>query len=124
MLSATLDDAFERGAVLFDSGAFFEAHEMWEERWRVETDPMSRLYLQGLIQIAAAFHKLLAAGSPDSASRLLAKGLAKLDACPTQAGDENRCGFRDGIRACAQALSRGGFDRSAIPKLAARGPSV
>jgi hypothetical protein len=117
----TLNDAFVRGAVLFDSGAFFQAHEAWEERWRVEPDPTAKLCLQGLIQIAAAFHKLLTPGSAGSASRLLAKGLAKLDACPARAGDENMCRFRDGIRVCSQALPSGGFDRSAIPKLAASG---
>jgi len=109
-----------RGAALFDSGAFFEAHEAWEERWRVETDPTSKLSLQGLIQVAAAFHKLLALRSPAAASRLLAKGLAKLDACPAHADYASLGAFREGVRACAQALAAGAFDRSAIPKLAAR----
>ena len=116
-----LTDAFMRGAVLFDSGAFFEAHEVWEERWRLETDATVKLCLQGLIQVAAAFHQRLARGSPSSASRLLGKGLAKLDTCLEKSGDENMCRFRDGLRACTEGLRRADFDRAAIPKLAASG---
>jgi uncharacterized protein len=116
-VSETLSDAFRRGALLFDAGAFFEAHEAWEDRWRIETDELSRLCLQGLIQVAAAFHKLAAIGAPDSAARLLARGLAKLDACPASTLDLNMGAFREGLRACALALATGRFDRTEIPRL-------
>lgn len=117
------DAAFFQGARLFDSGAFFEAHEAWEEQWRVETDETARRFLQGLIQIAAAFHKLLVAGSDDAASRLLARGLAKLDACPVQVAERNLVVFIDGVRACAHAIAVGRFDRSAIPRCEAASAS-
>jgi hypothetical protein len=116
ILPESLVDAFLRGALLFDSGAFFEAHEAWEERWRVETDADSRRCLQGLIQVAAAFHKLVAK-APDSASRLIAQGLAKLDACPASALGSDLSAFREGLRACAEALADPAFDRSTIPKI-------
>jgi predicted metal-dependent hydrolase len=111
------DQSLELGARLFDEGAFFEAHEAWEERWLAETDQTRRRLLQGLIQIAAAFHKLLVMGSADAASRLLAKGLAKLDACPAHIEGAEIAAFREGTRACATALAEGRFDRSAIPRL-------
>ena len=83
-----LDDAARadliRGARLFDAGQHFEAHEVWEDRWRVSTDETERLFFQGLIQLAAALHKRRVMGDPVSAERLLAKGLAKLDAGPAQ----------------------------------------
>jgi tRNA (pseudouridine54-N1)-methyltransferase len=107
---------FARGARLFDAGAFFDAHEAWEERWRVERDEPQRRFLQGLIQIAAAFHKLVDLGSADAASRLLGKGLAKLDACPAQVADMNMGTFRDEAHECSRALALGRFDRSAVPK--------
>ena len=72
---------------------------LWEERWRVETDETSRRLLQGLIQIAAGLHKFVAVRDPASASRLLAKGLAKLDGCAEVAE------FRAGMVACANALA-------------------
>jgi hypothetical protein len=110
-------DAFRRGARLFDAGAFFDAHEAWEEHWRVETDQGSRRFLQGLIQIAAAFHKLVVVKSPASASRLLARGLAKLDACPDEIALRGLASFRDAVRAFERALALGGADASSIPKI-------
>ena len=107
-------EAFETGARLFDAGEFWNAHEAWEERWRVESDPAQRRFLQGLIQIAAACHKLLVMGSPDSASRLFAKALAKLDVLPA---DLDLVSFRDGVGACARALEEGHFERASIPRL-------
>jgi predicted metal-dependent hydrolase len=116
------NEAFVRGARLFDSGAFFEAHEAWEELWRVEMDETQRRLLQGLIQVAAAFHKLFAIGSAASASRLLAKGMDKLDACPPRFGDVDVAAFRDAVRACAEALAAGCFDRGTIPRIDEKEP--
>jgi predicted metal-dependent hydrolase len=111
------DSPFARGARLFDAGAFFDAHEAWEERWLVETNEVERRLLQGLIQIAAAFHKLIVIGSADSASRLLAKGLAKLDASPSEIAGMSVCAFREAVRLFARDLAAGHFARSAIPKI-------
>jgi predicted metal-dependent hydrolase len=107
---------FEAGAREFDAGAFWTAHEVWEDHWREGTDPTARLALQGLIQIAAALHKLVVTHSPDSASRLFAKGLAKLDALPADF-ELDLALFRDATRACARALAEGRYDASLIPTL-------
>jgi uncharacterized protein len=105
------------GARLFDAGAFFEAHEAWEEPWLRETDETRRLVLQGLIQIAAGLYKLLVMGSAASAERLLARGLAKLDRSPSRMEGHDLEAFRDGIRACAIDLAAGRFDRRRLPRL-------
>lgn len=109
------------GALLFDDGRFFDAHEAWEEHWLAERDETRRLLLQGLIQIAAGFHKLLAMNQPESAERLLAKGLAKLERCPARLEDVDVGAFRERVRACAVELTAGRFDRATIPTLL-RGP--
>ena len=49
--------ALGKAALLFNHHLFFEVHEVLEAQWRVEHDP-PRLFLQGLIQIAVAFHHL------------------------------------------------------------------
>ncbi len=108
--------AFEAGAREFDAGAFWTAHEVWEEHWRGSTDATARLALQGLIQIAAALHKLVVTNSPDSAARLFAKGLAKLDALPADF-EIDLARFRDATRACARALAEGRHEASLIPTL-------
>ena len=105
-------------ARLFDTGEFFGAHEIWEQRWRrVATDEAERNLLQGLIQVAAAFSKLLAMKSAEAASRLLAKGLAKLDACPARIQDMDLAAFRVRLRACANDSAAGRLTRSEIPRM-------
>lgn len=47
------DDAFARGVALFEAGRAWDAHEVWEDLWRVATGA-DRELLQGLIQAAAA----------------------------------------------------------------------
>ena len=119
MSATSPESAFVRGARLFDAGAFFEAHEAWEDEWRVVTNDTERLFLQGLIQVAAALHKLLVMDGPEAAaSRLFARGLAKLASCPTdltREGGFDLASFRTAIHACADALAGGSFDRAAIP---------
>jgi predicted metal-dependent hydrolase len=48
---------FRLGIELFNRGAFFEAHETWEEIWR-STTPEPRTLFQGIIQVAAAMHQI------------------------------------------------------------------
>jgi predicted metal-dependent hydrolase len=104
------------GARLFDAGEFFEAHEAWEKHWLVEKDETRRLLLQGLIQIAAAFHKLVDKDAPEPAARLYAKGLAKLDRCPADLAGADLVRFTTAVRACADALAAGRFDRAMTPR--------
>jgi predicted metal-dependent hydrolase len=107
---------FVRGARLFDGGAFFEAHEAWEERWLVESDPTWRELLQGLIQVAAGFHKLFVTKDRASAARLLTKGLAKLERCPEEIAGVALGRFREEARACSASLEKGVVP-STTPKL-------
>ncbi|HEV8323383.1 MAG TPA: DUF309 domain-containing protein, partial [Myxococcota bacterium] len=65
---------------LFDQRHYWEAHEAWEDRWRVETGER-RLLLHALIQLAAAFVKLCAR-NPRGTVQLLDKARRKLAALP------------------------------------------
>jgi predicted metal-dependent hydrolase len=101
------------GARLFDAGQHFDAHEVWEERWRATTDETERRFLQGLIQVAAAFHK----HSTESALRLLGKALVKLQACPDRFADFDLATFRTAIARCADRLARGQFELADVPQM-------
>jgi uncharacterized protein len=46
---------YQRGVELLNHGEFFEAHEVLEDVWRAAPEP-DRKFLQGLIQVAVAFH--------------------------------------------------------------------
>ncbi|HEX6160699.1 MAG TPA: DUF309 domain-containing protein [Thermoanaerobaculia bacterium] len=47
--------AIPEGISLFNAHQFWHAHEAWEHDWLTATDPHKQ-FLQGLIQLAAAYH--------------------------------------------------------------------
>ena len=73
---------FERGLAAYQRGEHFEAHELWEEIWRDAPRGPERQFLQGLIQVAAAMHKVIAMNHPRPAARLLARALLRLSDHP------------------------------------------
>lgn len=113
----SLHASFTRGAGLFDAGRFFDAHEVWEDAWHEATDPDERLFFQGMIQVAAAFHKLLVMGSPVSAVRLAERALAKLDRLEGAPHGLDLARFRDEVRVAAAAIALGHLDAASIPRV-------
>jgi hypothetical protein len=69
----------DRAAVLANHRLFFEVHELLEPAWFRAEEPV-RTALQGLIQIAVAFHHL-ENGNHEGARSLLREGIAKAAAC-------------------------------------------
>jgi len=51
------EGALAAGLRLYEAGEFFRAHEDWETVWLVTPEP-GKTFLQGLIQVTAAFHHL------------------------------------------------------------------
>jgi len=77
------------GIEQYNSGYFFEAHETWEELWLQSPWPF-RQFLQGMIQLAAAFVHLVRHEYP-GVIRLLDEALAKIeDASMTMGVDAKR----------------------------------
>jgi len=66
-----------RGRALFNARLFWEAHEAWEEAW-MEEEGDARLFLQGLIQVAAGYYKAFVQAQPVGCVKLLGTGLDKL----------------------------------------------
>jgi len=75
-LSEAVRNRLEQGRTAFNRGAYFRAHELWEDAWR-ELDGVEQIAVQGLIQIAAGLHHLEQRRSRPAAG-LLRKGLAKV----------------------------------------------
>ena len=67
---------FAKGLEEFRAGRFFEAHEKWELLWKASAGD-DRVFLQGLIQLAAA-RVHIGRGNPAPAARLLALAKEKL----------------------------------------------
>lgn len=64
------------GIALFNAGEFFECHEILEDIWRAEADPVRFLY-QGILQIDVGFHHLRR-GNWRGAVNLLTRGIEKV----------------------------------------------
>lgn len=49
---------YEEGWRLFNDRQFWQAHEAWENVWKRRPEE-SRIFFQGIVQLAAAYHLLL-----------------------------------------------------------------
>jgi hypothetical protein len=92
---------FGKGVTEFRTGRFFEAHEEWELLWK-ESKGNDKVFLQGLIQLAAACVHI-GRGNAAPAKRLLALAKAKLDRFGDEEGGIN-LGFLRKEIAAALAL--------------------
>lgn len=71
------DTRLTRGIGFFNTGSFFECHDVLEELW-METRGSDRLFLQGLIQVAVGYYHFFNRNYRGSRSQFL-KGLTKLE---------------------------------------------
>ena len=72
-----MSETLEEGIRLFNTQKYFEAHEALEAVW-LGAGGEEKLFLHGLIQVAAAFHHHTR-GNPAGFRSLLEKGLRKLE---------------------------------------------
>ena len=121
---------FALGMRLHNEGEYYEAHEAWEAIWRDEEDDAYRLFVQGLIQVTSAFHKLVHQREPGGASRLLSRGLSKLEPYPGDYLGVELDSFRREALACVPVIAAlegnraaaATFDRAKIPALRLHAP--
>lgn len=114
---------FVRGVDLFNARKFWEAHEAWEELWlAAESDVVQ--FLQGLIQLAAAYHHVQR-GTLPGAVRLFDAALGRLASFPQGFCGVDRAHAENAARAhrewTAEQLARANdarvLDDGAYPKL-------
>lgn len=121
-MNTTLQESFRQGIEEFNSERFFEAHEAWEHVWLASAGAEKR-HLQGMIQIAAAFHHYQRDNWEGTRS-LLKAGLERLrDAPASHAGIplEPLC---RAAREWAQALQQGRDPgKESLPKIDAAPPA-
>jgi predicted metal-dependent hydrolase len=73
-------EAFASGVELFNARRYWHAHEAWESIWLTAPRPVAP-FLQGLIQLAAAYHHLQR-GTVRGGTRLFDAGLRRLASYP------------------------------------------
>jgi len=72
--------AFSRGIRQFNARRFWHSHESWEAIWLTAPEP-DKTFLQGIIQIAAAFYHYQMKNHAGMRS-LMRRGLAKVEEFP------------------------------------------
>jgi len=76
--------ALAEGLRRYNAGEYFIAHEAWETVWLEAHEP-DKTFLQGLIQVTAAFHHLQR-NNPVGTGRLLHAALRRLEPYPASFG--------------------------------------
>lgn len=97
----------------YDAGEFFEAHEAWESQWLASQEP-DKTFLQGLIQVTAAFHHFQR-NNRLGTTRLLQAALRRLEPYPACFGGISVILLCDDIRERLQTLNSEGSDRGLTP---------
>jgi predicted metal-dependent hydrolase len=97
--------ALAEGLQHYDSGEFFAAHECWESLWLLASEP-EKTFLQGLIQVTAAFHHWQR-NNPLGTARLLQAALRRLEAYPASFGSISVALLCNDIREWLEALEMG-----------------
>jgi hypothetical protein len=97
--------ALAEGLRLYDAKEFFSAHEAWESVWLRAQEP-EKTFLQGLIQVTAAFHHWQRDNRLGT-SRLLCAALGRLERYPACFGGISVDLLCDDIRVWLKALEVG-----------------
>lgn len=116
-----------RAIAEYNEGYFFESHETLEELWLPSPWPV-RSFLQGIIQMAAAFVHLMRHEYPGTV-RLLSRAIEKLETFPAvyQGVDTARL-VQEARRARDELVALGPkrfeeWDRTRIPQIHMPGPA-
>lgn len=111
-----LDAARREGIRLFNEGLFWEAHEAWEAIWLVAAPP-EKQFVQGLIQVAAAWHHV-GRRNRKGATRLASRALARLEPFEQDYWRLDRFEAVEATRGLTRALEaeEGGQQLETLPK--------
>jgi len=98
--------AFNRGLEAYDSQCHFDAYDIWTQVFQDEQDDLNRRFLQAIIQVANALHKVRHNAELRGSVHLLERALMKLDTLPDVYGGLDITSFRDETRTCLAELKR------------------
>jgi predicted metal-dependent hydrolase len=95
---------FLKGVAHFNATEFWDAHESWEELWLAAGSDLEQ-FLQGLIQIAAAYHHVKR-GTLRGGVRLFDAALRRLSAFPLDCCGLDRAAVEQAARADREWAAR------------------
>ena len=92
------------GVALFNAQKFWHAHEAWERDWLAAADPHKQ-FLQGLIQLAAAYHHVQR-GTFRGGVRLFDSALRRLENFPPDYANVDRAAAVAAARVHRERIAR------------------
>lgn len=108
--------AIAAGVEEFNAGRFWHAHEEWERLWLISTGS-EKEFIQGLIQLAAAYHHVQR-GTLRGAVRLFDSALRRIDGNPGHWSGLQTAEAVEAARRHRQAIEHGDrIDTNELPKL-------
>src|SRR5919107_4109213 len=114
------DEVLRRGGALFDDGMYWEAHEVWEEVWRMRKGRPDRDFLKGIIQGAAGMWHATQ-GNWKGAVSVLTRAVEYLEPYrPAKDGidvDRLSAALAEAVRACTVARDGGPAPRLSMIRL-------
>jgi predicted metal-dependent hydrolase len=99
-------DSWAEGIELFNTGRFFDCHEVWEEVWK-RSSGAEKLFYQGMIQAAVAILHAQR-GNPRGARSTWGKARAKLEPLPAEHMGIALAELRAAVDAFINAANEGG----------------
>ena len=116
MCSAKAHERVTEGIDLFNAHEFWKAHEAWETLW-LQSKGEEKTFLQGLIQLAAAYHHVKR-GTLRGAVRLFDAALQKLDPFPPRYANVDRASAVEAAKRHRMRIATGeAIDAREYPKL-------
>ncbi len=97
---------FHRGLEAYRAYCHFDAQDIWTVVYQSEENETTRRFLQALIQVTNAMHKVRHNGELRGALHLLERALIKLDDLPDVYGGIDLATFRDATRVCLAEVAR------------------
>jgi len=98
--------AFNRGLEAYRAGCHFDAYDIWTQVYQDEQNETNRRFLQAIIQVTNAMHKVRHNAELRGSVHLLERALIKLDALPDVHGGIDLATFRDATRSCLAEIKR------------------
>lgn len=114
VLNKRAQQCVAEGTELFNRGKFWDAHEAWEEAWR-GCEEESRIFFQGIIQVAAGYHLLFERPRLAGAQRNFQKALEKLELFPGEFLGFNVAEIKSAVKEAIRRLGEGGSSPAGIP---------
>jgi uncharacterized protein len=113
----SINARFREGIRLFNEGRFFESHEAWEDVYS-QAEEQHKPFLEGLVQLAAAFRMFADFGETKGPVRMIYQALIRFENYQPAYLQIRVKELSEALETWAREMEKGpGQSSSAIPKI-------